>query len=320
MNILYVGPYRQDNYYGLYSQAIIQSLGSKHNLTTRPIFYSASEVQKNLPPILHELEQKRYNHYDCLIQHVEISDILYTNSFDKNIVIPIIDHKYDSYLLNNRCVNEFFIDSTTHKELFPESKTKLFELDLDFSIDRNKIFDIGPLLPMKKMYFSGNYADNTDLILSLIRSFVFLQDDISTDLVLVLFLFNITKDQINQIKDYIKNIYNIFGLKYTIDKIAIVPVGMSILNILSCHNSGDIFLNFNTSSCSTINKTIASKLDKPIIEPASSNFNNLYTNDSPTSSWSFNYTDRDIVNAVTEFFRDKPTKQPIKHKKINNLL
>lgn len=320
MNILYIGPYRHDNYYGIYSQAIIQSLGAKHNLTIRPIFYSSSEIQKNLPQILHQLERTRYSKYDYLIQNVELSDILYTNSFSKNIVIPIIDNLYDIDLLNNRCVNEFFIESDIYKDIFPAAKTKLFELDLDFSIDRNKIFDVGPLLPMKKMYFVGKYQENADLILGLIRSFIFLQKDIDTDVVMTLFLFNIMKDQISKIKEYIKNLYNIFGLKYTIDKIAIVPVGMSITNILSCHNSGDIFLNFNSLPCSTINKTIALKLDKSIIEPVSYSFDNLYVNEKPTNKWSLSYKDKDIVESIIEFFSNKNIKHPIKHKKINNLL
>lgn len=319
MNILYVGPYRQNNYYGLYSQAIIQSLGSKHNLTIRPIFYS-SEDNNNPPPTLAQLESTRYQNYDCLVQHVEVKDILYTNIVNKNMVIPIINNSDDQELLGSKLVDKYLLDSDQYKHIFPESKTELFELEFDFSINRKEIFDIGPLLPMKKLYFVGKYQENIDTILSTIRAFVSLQKDIDPNIALVFFVLNINQNQIATIKEYIKKIYSKFGYKYTIDKIAIVPISMSIKNILSCHNSGDIYLNLNTSPCSSIDRVIARNLDKEVIPSINNNYDNLYYEDNPTTNWCLSYTDKSIANHMINYFKQTDKKQPIKNRKINNIL
>jgi len=322
MNILYVGPYRQDNFYGLYSQAVIQDLGSKHNLKLRPIFYNSSQIQREtLPNIFPQLENQTLESYDCLIQHVALQDILYTNAFKRNIVIPIIDHEYDDGLISNKGVDEFFLDSDCENIPLPEQKVKKFELNLDFSVDKNQIFDIGPLIATRKLYFVGDYQDNIDIILSTIRSFVYLNNFLDTDISLALFVFNISAQEIQQIKEYIKKVYGVFGYKFIVDKISITPLSMNIQNILSAHNSGNIFLNLNTHACNAINSVIATSLSKEVVDfELNNDISNLYINEKPTKQWIKTYTDKSIVNSIKTHFTAKNTKQPIKHKKINNLL
>lgn len=322
MNILYVGPYRQNNFYGLYSQAVIQCLGSKHHLNIRPIFYNSSQIQReDFPNIFLQLENNIIDNYDCLIQNVRLEDVLYTNTFNKNIVIPIIDNEYDIDLISNKSVDEFFLDSECNNIPLPEKRVKKFELELDFSVDKNKIFDVGPLIATEKLYFVGDYQENIDIILGTIRSFVYLNGFLDSDISLALFVFNINSQEVQQLKEYIKKVYSVFGYKFTVDKISIVPLTMSIKNILSAHNSGNIFLNLNKRSCNTINSVIARQLSKQVIDfTLDDDACNLYLNEKPTNNWIKTYLDKSIVNSIKNHFTSNNTKQPIKHKKINNLL
>ena len=53
MNILFVGPYRQNDGWGLASQSYIKALGTTgHNITTRPVFLAGGDTGLEDPEIL----------------------------------------------------------------------------------------------------------------------------------------------------------------------------------------------------------------------------------------------------------------------------
>lgn len=68
MKILYIGPYRQNEEWGIYSRNFIQSLiRSKNEIAIRPVYMHTSSLP-NISEDLLELENKKLD-YDCVIQH-----------------------------------------------------------------------------------------------------------------------------------------------------------------------------------------------------------------------------------------------------------
>lgn len=93
MNILYIGPYRQTDDYGILSRSYLQSLiDSDHKVSSRPLY-----IRQQTTTTINELfinEKIIYNTYDVLIQHAPIKWLGASKRFKKNIAIPIFsDHK-----------------------------------------------------------------------------------------------------------------------------------------------------------------------------------------------------------------------------------
>jgi hypothetical protein len=85
MNVLFIGPYRQQDEWGRKSRAILQSLQrSQHNITARPIFLSSSNQYDTYQEIA---EHNISNSYDMLIQFLLQPYAVYNGSIAKNIGI-----------------------------------------------------------------------------------------------------------------------------------------------------------------------------------------------------------------------------------------
>ncbi len=161
MNIFFIGPYRQNNFDGMFCRNIISSIGQKHNLFTRPIFYEKVENKQDIDNNILNYEDNDLKSYDCLIQNVKIPDVLNTNQFGKNIVIPIVGED-DGELLFTQTISKILFDN----ESIDFEKVEVFDYDVSFQIDKTKVFDVGPLHAMKKFYFIGEYQKNYDIILN----------------------------------------------------------------------------------------------------------------------------------------------------------
>lgn len=70
MNILFIGPYRQTDGWGVAAKAYIKSLlKTKHNVAIKPI-YMSRQIDRNIPEEILEVEQNQLPHYDVVIQNV----------------------------------------------------------------------------------------------------------------------------------------------------------------------------------------------------------------------------------------------------------
>ena len=70
MNILFIGPYRQNDGWGIAARDYARALATTdHNLTIRPI-YMSNHIDNNIPKDLLGLEQNDYKSYDVVIQKV----------------------------------------------------------------------------------------------------------------------------------------------------------------------------------------------------------------------------------------------------------
>ncbi len=97
MDILYIGPYRQNDEWGQTSKgfATVLTRLDNINLTLRPIWFNGDNRSINMGA-LEEYEQNEVKDKDILIQHGLPSYLNYNGSFKKNIAITSIDCRIDN--------------------------------------------------------------------------------------------------------------------------------------------------------------------------------------------------------------------------------
>lgn len=86
-NVLFIGPYRQSCSWGRAAKAYIRAIvKSGANVTIRPI-YMGTSIDNKIDPFFLNLEQKKYDKYDALIQNVLPHLLDYNSCFGKNIAL-----------------------------------------------------------------------------------------------------------------------------------------------------------------------------------------------------------------------------------------
>jgi hypothetical protein len=303
MNIFFIGPYRQNNFDGIFSRNIVESIAQKHSIFARPIYYEKSDSNSEIKTSIDEYEDRDLKDYDCLIQNVRPVDCLYTNQFGKNILIPIIENNLEEELFIHQTIHKILLDNDDqsieeNKDL--SKKTEFFDYDVSVQIEKNRVFDIGPLHAMKKFYFIGEYQKNYDTVLSCIRSFVYIRSKIDSDYILVIFLINVSQTDLAFINNYIQQVYKIFNSPHTINRVVICPISMSLENISAAHNTGDIFLNYNSYPKNQINLKIAQKLNKHIVDKPNGSLS-LVANNNLNNSFDKTLSDKDITDSIINY-------------------
>lgn len=303
MNIFYIGPYRQNDFEGLASRNIIRSIAQKHDIFVRPIYYSGNDYINELDKDLNKYEDYDLKNYDCLIQHVRPIDVLHTQQFNKNILIPIIDD-YDFVAgFIDYTIDKILIDHNCLSTEIYSKKSEYFDYDLHIE-NPKQIFDTGPLSAFKKFYFIGEYKFNKDIIFSLIRSFINLRNTIDSEYVLIIFIINIIQSDIVIIQNYIHETYKSMSAHNTINKISIIPINMSSEQIVAAHASGDICLDLNNKPRNQINKKIAESLNKIIVNRPESKNESMYSNDITYNQMQHILTDGEIKDCLLNHIID----------------
>jgi len=124
-NVLYVGPYRQNDEWGYTSKAFASLLASQKdiNLVLRPIWFTGEENSKhveNLEPYeLNNIMESK----DVLIQHGLPSYINYNGDFTTNIGVLAVDSRIDSldWVNHLRLMDKIVVFSDFEKELLVDS-------------------------------------------------------------------------------------------------------------------------------------------------------------------------------------------------------
>ena len=87
MNALFIGPYRQNDGWGMSARDYIKSiLTQTKNLTTRPYFYTG-QSEKDIDPVIVECENKTFDKYDVVYQELLPHNMTVTNRVKKNVGI-----------------------------------------------------------------------------------------------------------------------------------------------------------------------------------------------------------------------------------------
>jgi hypothetical protein len=85
-NVLFIGPYRQNDGWGEAAKQYIRALiQSKCNLTIKPVYMSMNTGP--IPLDLLEYEDNKQDHYDVVIQNVLPHLLDYNGEFGKNIAL-----------------------------------------------------------------------------------------------------------------------------------------------------------------------------------------------------------------------------------------
>lgn len=93
-NILYIGPYKENNGIGQSSRRWIDCLLSNNNINLKihPIFFTKSFAKLSIDDTIYqEYENNELNYYDCVIQHGHPEMFVYDKRFGMNIGIAEVE-------------------------------------------------------------------------------------------------------------------------------------------------------------------------------------------------------------------------------------
>jgi|694.fasta_scaffold00281_23 predicted transcriptional regulator len=278
MNILYIGPYRLANNAGLESTNLLYNLMELgHNITARSVFDGTNPIKdKEIISVFENIEQNKYSKFDLLIQHLPISRIVKTSKIKNNIYWPILDNTGLSPIEKKKCElisqDGLLIYSTNSDKTILgtcniSNLMKLNYIINDKLLSKNSsIFNFG-IYNRHKKYYTIVDATMEYTIQNLIINFVTKFQN--KDYCLVVFLPNTTQNLLDQYQKYIKEIYTIFDINFSINKILIVPIDHNVDALVSAHKTGDIYIslkdNIQTILSSSLGKNIIYYKSEPIL-------------------------------------------------------
>lgn len=272
MNILYIAPYRLANDLGLESLNLLYNLcDTGHTIVSR-CFFDGSPTIKDLSlfDIINQTENSTASKFDLLIQHLPIKNLSYTSKIQSNLIWPITQsivpsiEQVDKYkFLSEKSI--FLYDNNIDKFLLDNISIKNY-ITLISSINNklyNKVnigtFNIGIYKRYNKYYTVVDH-NLEHHIQSLIVNFIRTIGKNHNNC-LLLFMPYISQNILDKYNAYIKDSYKLFGINFSINKIIIIPIDYTIDNLLSAHNTGDIYINLKNS----IQKELAKKFNHNII-------------------------------------------------------
>ena len=190
-----------------------------------------------------------------------------TTSFSNTILALSNLQKYDKILTDN------VFDHSRFSEFFPE-KTFLFDYDIDNLETNIKPINLGIYNHMRKLYFIGDYSQNSDLIRTLIASFISLHR-YRENLCIVFFLTDNNTKIVDELKQFSNQAYKQLNIGNVIDKNVFVNINLDEKSIAMCHRTGDVFLDLNEDSNNSYHKKNAEKFGNLVVGRENLNF---YTN------------------------------------------
>ena len=259
MNILYVGPYRQNNSDGYLSLNLLLDCYEYHTkIVSRPIFNSNNFIKlENIEKLLSKIENNHITHFDVIIQHLDIDSFVYTSKISKYIFIPILDNKKISFIQKQKLLfleNKGLIISCDQISSYILETESIKHQQIDTNINSRLLlnstgsFNFG-LYNRYKKYYSIINSDNENDIKKLIINFI--QYHKNDTKCLILFMTNVSQAILDKYNSYIKNIYKTLKINYSINKIIIAPVELNHEILCAIHNSGDIFLDMQQNILTT---------------------------------------------------------------------
>lgn len=123
MNVFYVGPYRQRDSWGDISRSYIKFLSKHTDLAIRPVYYNSSNESCNIDEELQQLESKKIEDKDIIIQHGLPYNLIYDGSFNKNIAITSVSCCIGntSWVANLNLFDKIIVFSEVEEKMLIES-------------------------------------------------------------------------------------------------------------------------------------------------------------------------------------------------------
>lgn len=255
-NVLFIGPYKDNNGLGYASRRYIDCLLSKKeiNLSIRPIFFTNSHIKNPLNLKRYEqYENFDYNNYDYVLQHGYPEYFVYDKRFGKNIGIVEIETRsihrsgWHDYL---NLMDELYINSNNGIQSAIEAgvKTKVTLLHEPYDLTKynikydNFFTDKNETNPFI-FYTIGQYTDKKN-IKGIILAY-FLEFNRSDNVRLFIKTDNYGMDH-NTLQDMIR--YDIDQIKSAIRKpeycdIDYIIGRLSDDDVIRLHQGGDCYVN-----------------------------------------------------------------------------
>lgn len=255
MKILYIGPYRQNNDYGIMSKLHLQNLvQSNHHITSRPIYFSENHTERFAHDPL-QYENIIHENYDYLIQYCPIDMLQRHGGFPKNIAIPIFGrtknvkshtiktlNMFDKVIVDNDMDESSLVraGSVNHITKITHPIIK----DLIAGV-REKKLNLGIHNSATQFYFFGSIENDLDILQKILVSF-YISFKGGYGKSLILFLDDTDKqnqiDFLNSIKE-IKEKLKLNSSKSSVSEFVIFK-NLSFEEKIVAHNTCHVFLNF----------------------------------------------------------------------------
>jgi protease II len=326
MNILYIGPYRQKSIPGLTSLFILMNLlkNTNHKVSARPIYINKEPTNEDILQNIVKAEQEQYDNYDIVIQHTTADMSRKINAIKKNIIILINNEEilsedtieklagFDSVLVDSKTTYNLY------KAYYPKIANKLVTYDYDIIIPPMQVgqFNVNPFEISKKLYFIGDYKDNINIIYNLCHSFIKHSVNSIDEHSLILYLFNMDPNTKQNITNNINQIYSSYGIKYAINRIIIAPIECNLINIITAHNTGLVYININESNSNSLNYKICNSLNKNILNFNDTDYIFEFTRNNRISDKNcLGISCSSIDNKINKLLNNNYTEQPQPFKK-----
>lgn len=272
MNILYIGPYKNNNILYNSSEDIIYGINNNSkikDLTIRPLYlYEYNVNSTNL--ILANLSSKKLKpYYDIIIQHAPIEMIVNPHSLcDKSVLIPLFSKILGSneYYEKLQCSDEVYTDSIDFTELL-NHRLKIDAKTFSYSgiYDNNNEAPAFSVYENTIKFYSIFQEYDEDIFYKTIHAFY--QSFGNNDDISLIILFNSkNKNTIDTITEKFSEIKKFLGIKSNIFNVQIVIKEMSFEEINNIHKKCNIYIDIDiTNKYSKINRYLAQQNAKKII-------------------------------------------------------
>jgi len=161
IDVLYVGPYRQNDEWGYTSKAVATLLAAQDiNLVLRPVWFTP-ETQAQDVEHIEEYEYNALSTRDILIQHGLPSYINYNGDFKTNIAILSVDSRIDNteWITHLRLMDKIIVFSHSEAKLLSDSgldSAKIFAFEFPPFFLTSKTSDLNLDLKGTIFYTAGS--------------------------------------------------------------------------------------------------------------------------------------------------------------------
>lgn len=239
-NILYIGPYRQKDGWGLAAKDYILSLKEiNNNIHCQPV-YMSNNIDSDIDPKIKYLENNHLSNYDIVIQNV--LPMMMTRTHLYNIGLLFVENQnFTSTSVHNlNLMDEIWVSSKLEKKSLIDGGVKKPIKVIGHAIKvekNNKSIFTEELKDHYKFYFIGEYIQRKN-IKDLVTAF-HLEFDITEKVSLVLKLSGCSDEQVR--KD-INNIKAKLRTKKYFHNELLITNNLTDYQMSSLHNSCDCFV------------------------------------------------------------------------------
>jgi hypothetical protein len=188
MNIMFIGPYRQEDGWGIAARNYLYALSSEYNVTAKHIRLAGSPLYTD--HILDKLESNKFESYDILIQKSLPKFWIYDDRFKLNIGIiatETVGQDFDNF--NFDIVDKILVSSKYEaydlKKANPSCKDKIYNVGLPFHVTKTSNTSIiSESIPKDSFvfYFIGEWSERKsvkEMIIAYLSEFNTNEDNVA---------------------------------------------------------------------------------------------------------------------------------------------